>query len=115
MTRYQVTLDPQTLQRLFSGENQLTQLLETVLNQVLEAQVSEQLHSAHYERTEEWQGYCNGYKPWQVTTRVGTLSALLMEQGEQWCTGHRYFEMAAYWRWCAAAVGTASSTAEGVA
>jgi hypothetical protein len=33
MSQYRVTLDPQMLQRLFSGENQLGQLLEAVLNQ----------------------------------------------------------------------------------
>jgi transposase-like protein len=73
MTHYQVTLDPQTLQRLFSGENQVGQLLEAVLNQVLEAQVAEQLQAAPYERSEERQGYRNGYKPRQLTTRVGAL------------------------------------------
>ena len=72
MTRYQVTLDPQTLQRLFSsGESQLGHLLEAVVNQVLEAQVTEQLQADPYERTEERQGYRNGYKPRRLTTRVG--------------------------------------------
>jgi transposase-like protein len=73
MTRYQVTLDPQTLQRLLSGDSQLGQLLETVLNQVLEAQVSEQLQATPYERTEQRQGYRNGYKPRRLTTRIGRL------------------------------------------
>ena len=73
MTQYQVTLDPQVLQRLFSGESQLGQLLEAVLNQVLEAQVTEQLQAAPYERTAERQGYRNGYKPRRLTTRVGRL------------------------------------------
>src|SRR5579859_6909070 len=74
MTQYQVTLDPLTLQRLFSGENHLGQLLETVLNQVLEAQVAEQLQAAPYERTDARQGYRNGYKPRRLTTRVGRLT-----------------------------------------
>lgn len=74
MTQYQVTLDAQTLQRLFSGENHLGQLLEAVLNQVLDAQVSEQLQAAPYERTSERQGYRNGYKPRRLTTRVGRLT-----------------------------------------
>lgn len=73
MTQYQVTLDPQTLQRLFSGESQLGQLVEAVLNQVLEAQAAEQLQAAPYERTTERQGYRNGYKPRRLTTRVGQL------------------------------------------
>lgn len=74
MTQYQVTLNAQTLQHLFSSDSQLAQLLESILNQVLEAQVSEQLHAERYERTEERQGYRNGFKPRQLTTRVGTLA-----------------------------------------
>ncbi len=74
MTHDQITLDSQTWQRLFSGENSLGQLLEAVVNPVLEAQLSEQLQAAPYERTEERQGYRNGYKPRQLTTRVGRLA-----------------------------------------
>jgi putative transposase len=74
MTQYQVTLESETLQRLFAGNDQLAQLLEQVLNQVLEAQVSEQLRAEPYERTDERQGYRNGYKPRQLTTRVGMLT-----------------------------------------
>jgi len=74
MTQYQVTLNAQTLQRLFSGDSQLAKLLESILNQVLDAQVSDQLHAGRSERTEERQGYRNGYKPRQLTTRVGTLT-----------------------------------------
>lgn len=37
MTQYPVTVNAQTLQRLFSGDSQLAQLLESILNQVLEA------------------------------------------------------------------------------
>jgi len=74
MTHYQVTLDAQTLQRLFSGDNQLGQLLEAVVNQVLDAQVTEQLQAEPYERTSERQGYRNGYKTRRLTTRVGRLT-----------------------------------------
>jgi transposase-like protein len=74
MTQYQVTLDEQTLQRLFRGDSQLAQLLESVLNQVLEAQVGEQVQAGRYERTEQRQGYRNGYKPRHLTTRVGALT-----------------------------------------
>jgi putative transposase len=76
LTHYQVTLDAQTLQRLFSGDkdNQLGQLLEAVLNQVLDAQITEQLQAEPYERTEQRQGYRNGYKPRRLTTRVGRLT-----------------------------------------
>jgi putative transposase len=74
MTQYQLTLDPSVLQRLFSGDSQLAHLLEAVLNQVLEAQMAEQLQAERYERTDERQGYRNGYKPRQLTTRVGRLT-----------------------------------------
>jgi putative transposase len=74
MTQYQLTLDSDSLQRLFGGNEQMAHLLEQVLNQVLEAQVSEHLHADPYERSEERQGYRNGYKSRQLTTRVGTLA-----------------------------------------
>jgi len=74
MTQYQLTVDSESLQRLFGENEQVARLLEQVLNQVLEAQVGEHLHANPYERTEERQGYRNGYKPRQLTTRVGTLN-----------------------------------------
>jgi putative transposase len=30
---------------------------------------------------------------------IRLLGAVLMERHEQWTTGHRYFDMAAYWQW----------------
>jgi transposase-like protein len=74
MTQYQVTLNEQTLQRLFTSDHQLAQLLESILNQVLEAQVSEQVQAQRYERTDERQGDRNGSRARQLTTRVGTLT-----------------------------------------
>jgi transposase-like protein len=73
MTHYQLTPDSETVQRLFGNNEQLSQLLEAVVNQVLAAQVSEHLQAEPYERTDERRGYRNGYKPRQLTTRVGTL------------------------------------------
>jgi transposase-like protein len=73
MTQYQLTLDSAVLQRLFGENEQMTHLLEEVVNQVLEAQVAEHLQAEPYERTEERRGYRNGYKTRQLTTRVGTL------------------------------------------
>jgi len=48
-------------------------LLESVLNQILEAEATEQLKAEPYERTDERQGYRNGSYPHKLTTRVGTL------------------------------------------
>jgi hypothetical protein len=69
-------LDPTVLQRLFtSGDQQLAHLLEAVLNQVLEAQMAEQVQAERYERTEQRQGHRNGYKPRQLTTRASLTCA----------------------------------------
>jgi transposase-like protein len=82
MTQYQLTLDSETVQRLFTGDGELGRLLEAILNQVLNAQVSEQLQAAPYERSEQRQGYRNGYKPRQLTTRVGALTLLVPQVRE---------------------------------
>jgi putative transposase len=77
VTQYQLTLDSETLQRLFTGDGQLGRLVEAVLNQVLNAQVAEHLQATPDERSEQRQGYRNGYKPRQLTTRVGALTLLV--------------------------------------
>ena len=82
MTQYQLTLDGEAVQRLFTGDGQLGRLVEAVLNQVLNAQVAEQLQAAPYERSEQRQGYRNGYKPRQLTTRVGALTLLVPQVRE---------------------------------
>jgi putative transposase len=63
MAQYQINVDSQLLQQLFIGNSQdsgVAQLLESVLNQVLQAQVTEQVEADRYERSEERQGYRNG-------------------------------------------------------
>jgi putative transposase len=52
----------------------VAKLLESVLNQILQAQVSEQLAAEPYECMEERKGYWNGTYPHQLTTRVGTIT-----------------------------------------
>lgn len=77
MTEYQLTIDQELVQGFLSGttsESGLRSLLEQVLNQVLEAQVREQIGALRYERTEERQGYRNGVRPRTLTTRVGPLT-----------------------------------------
>jgi putative transposase len=61
MTQYQLTLDRDSLQRLFGGNEQMAHVLEEILNQVLEAQVAEHVQAEPYERTPERRGYRNGY------------------------------------------------------
>ena len=48
--------------------------MESVLNQILEAQGSEALGAERHERSEERQGYRNGYRARTLFTRVGPVT-----------------------------------------
>lgn len=77
MAQYQITVDSEILQQLFLGDSKesgVNKLLESVLNQVLKAQVTEQISAEHYQRTEDRKAYRNGSYPHQLTTRVGTIT-----------------------------------------
>src|SRR5690606_21625842 len=73
MAQYQITVDGEVLHQLFRGDEGMAKLLESVVNQVLHAQVTEQLKAAPFERSEERLGYRNGYRAREMKTRVGTL------------------------------------------
>lgn len=73
MAQYQITLSDDVLKGLFASDNGLASLLEQVLNQILQAQATEQLQAEPYERSADRQGYRNGTRPHSITTRVGTL------------------------------------------
>lgn len=81
MHQIQLGVDRDQLQGLLSHDEALRQLLETMLNQVLQAEVTDHLHAQPYERTEERQGHRNGSKPRQLTTRAGTLSLMSASLG----------------------------------
>ncbi len=49
-------------------------LVERVVQEVLEAEMTAHLHTEPYERSADRRGYRNGYKPRQLNTRVGTLT-----------------------------------------
>ena len=52
----------------------LKEIVERVLQEVLEAEMTEYIGAAPYERTENRKGQRNGYKPRTLRTRVGTLN-----------------------------------------
>ena len=60
MTEYDIKLNANTLPNLFTESTGLAQLLEPILNQVLQAQASEQLNAERYERNEDRAAYRNG-------------------------------------------------------
>lgn len=74
MAGYDVTVGKELLPGLLNGQEGLAKLLESVLNQVLEAQVSESVGAERYERHEERVGYRNGYRARQLYTRVGPVT-----------------------------------------
>lgn len=77
MAQYQITVDSEVLHQLFLGNSRdegMKQLMEAVVNQVLQAQMTEQLAAERYERNDERRGYRNGTYPHQLSTRVGKLT-----------------------------------------
>jgi len=69
----QVTLDADQVKDLFAGDDPMRLLLEQVLNQILEEEMTEHLGAERYERTDERRAYRNGYRSRRLTTRVGTM------------------------------------------
>ncbi|KUK52904.1 MAG: Transposase mutator type [Desulfotomaculum sp. 46_296] len=77
MAQYQITVNQELLYQLFLNNHKdsgVAALLESVLNQILQAQATEQLEAEPYERTDERKGYRNGAYPYPLTTRIGTIT-----------------------------------------
>ncbi len=60
----------------------LRQIVERVLRETLEAEMTEHVGAAPYERSEKRTGQRNGYKPRTLRTRVGTLNLLVPQDRE---------------------------------
>jgi len=60
----------------------LKEIVERVLQELLEAEMTEHVGAAPYERTTERTGQRNGYKPRTLRTRVGTLNLLVPQDRE---------------------------------
>ncbi len=58
---------------LLTGDDALRALLETTVQEVLEAEMDEALRVGKGERSSERRGYRSGYYGRKLTTRVGTL------------------------------------------
>jgi len=59
------------------GDNPFRQMLEWMVQQALEHEMTEHLGAASYERTEERSGYRNGHRERILTTRLGDLELLV--------------------------------------
>lgn len=75
MTQLHFTLDYDFFVGLFSQtkEEAFGKLMEALLNQVLQAESSEQLGADNYERSEGRSDYRNGTRTRSLTTRIGKI------------------------------------------
>jgi transposase-like protein len=74
MADYDLTLSRAAIPELLEQPAALGKLVETILNQVLEAQVRDHLGADRYERNDEREGYRNGFRERVLATRVGPLT-----------------------------------------
>ncbi len=76
-------LDAQVAQEvLVDDPGFLKEIVERVVQELLEAEMSEHVGAAPYERTDTRKGHRNGYKPRTLRTRVGTLNLLVPQDRE---------------------------------
>lgn len=73
MTQLQVTFDEETLREVLFGDRGAEALLEAVMNEILQAEMTEHLRAKPGEQTDNRRGYRNGSYERELTTRVGTL------------------------------------------
>jgi len=73
MAEYEVNLSSDQVKGLLTSDEGLKGLVEAVVNQVLDAQMSEHLTAAPYERSGERKGYRNGYRARSIYARIGKL------------------------------------------
>jgi len=74
MTQLQVTFDEETLREVLFGDRGAEVLLQTVMNEILQAEITEHLGAEPGEQTDRRQGYRNGSYERRLTTRVGHLT-----------------------------------------
>jgi transposase-like protein len=73
MATFEITIDDEKIQELLRGDRGMAALLEPILNQMLQAEMTDHLDAEPDQRTDARQGYRNGSYERQLTTRVGTI------------------------------------------
>jgi transposase-like protein len=73
MAEYDISLTKDQVEGLLINDDGLKGLVTAVVNQVLEAQMSDHLSAGYYEHSDSRKGYRNGYRPRQLYTRIGKL------------------------------------------
>jgi len=73
MATFEIEIDDEKIHELLQSDRGMAVLLEPILNQMLQAEMSEHLKAAPGEQTDDRRGYRNGSYERKLTTRVGTI------------------------------------------
>jgi transposase-like protein len=73
MASIEIEIDEQKIHELLQGDRGMAVLLEPILNQILQAEMTEHLKAKPGEQTDDRRGYRNGTYERKLTTRVGTI------------------------------------------
>jgi transposase-like protein len=73
MATFEITIDDEKIQDLLQGDRGMAALLQPILNQLLQAEMTEHLRAEPGERTDQRRGWRNGSYERRLTTRVGTI------------------------------------------
>ena len=76
MTQYNITLDSEDVQGLFSSDEGLATLMEKVTDQILDQQATEQIGAQKYERSENRIGYRAGCRYFSLSPETGSEKVL---------------------------------------
>ena len=83
MANHHRRADKELVQQILIDDPEfLRRIVERTLQQLLEAEITEHIGAAPYERTQNRKGHRNGYKPRKLKTRVGTLDLLVPQDRE---------------------------------
>ena len=85
MADLQITLSEEKIQDVLFGDRGMAVLMESVLNEVLQPEISAHLGAEPEEHTDGRRGYRNGSYKRELTTRVGRLEL------EVWPWSHPVF------------------------
>ena len=73
MATIEIEIDDEKIHQLLRGDRGMAVLLEPILNQILQAEMTEHLGAEPDEQTDDRRGCQNGSYERQLTTRVGTI------------------------------------------
>jgi len=73
MATIEIETDDEKIHQLLRGDRGMAVLLEPILNQILQAEMTEHLRAEPGEETDDRRGYRNGTYDRKLTTRVGTI------------------------------------------